>query len=78
MREGDARGLTERLLARGVEVRSLMGGAMSRQPAFSGMPSDGLSRCEAMAAASFFVGIHQTLSVDDVRDVARIVAEEAS
>ena len=76
--DGDARPLSDRLLTRGVEVRSLMGGAMSRQPAFQSMSNDGLARCESMARASFFVGIHQTLPLEDVRELARIVAEEVS
>jgi len=78
VRDGDARPLADRLLARGVEVRSLMGGAMSRQPAFRDLQTDGLEHCESIARASVFVGIHQTLPLDDVHAVARIVVEEAS
>jgi CDP-6-deoxy-D-xylo-4-hexulose-3-dehydrase len=78
VRSGDAGPLTRRLAARGVEARNLMGGAMSGQPAFADLPHDGLARCRQLSRSSCFVGIHQTLSEEDVREVARIVAEEAA
>jgi CDP-6-deoxy-D-xylo-4-hexulose-3-dehydrase len=67
--------VTERLLARGVEVRNLMGGAIQRHPAFQKLAHDGLKNCEALGAATFFVGIHQTLSTETVRRAASIVRE---
>lgn len=73
----DARPLIDRLLARGVEARSWMGGVIADQPAFRDLPNDGLRNARAIARRSFFVGIHHTLAEDDVREVARIVAEEA-
>ena len=78
VKEGDARDLAQRLMARGVEVRSLMGGVASGQPAFRHLPTDGLANCTHTAATSFFVGVHQTLAEEDVAAVAGIVAEEAS
>lgn len=78
VRAGDARPLTERLLARGVETRTLMGGAMSEQPAFKGIAHDGLAACKATAAATVFVGVHQTLKTEDVEAMAKIVADEAT
>ncbi len=77
LREGDARPLVDRLLARGVEARSWMGGVIADQPAFRALPTDGLPRARALARRAFFVGIHQTLADEAVADVARILAEEA-
>jgi CDP-6-deoxy-D-xylo-4-hexulose-3-dehydrase len=76
--EGDVRALAARLAARGVEVRSLMGGAITHQPAYRDLPHDGLRECRATASRSFFVGIHQTLDDADVRAVAAILREELS
>jgi dTDP-4-amino-4,6-dideoxygalactose transaminase len=69
-------GLTKRLMDRGVEVRSLMGGAITRQPAYKGLEHDGLANCNDLANRSFFVGIHQTLPEEDVATVAAIIREE--
>ncbi|MFO0950104.1 MAG: DegT/DnrJ/EryC1/StrS family aminotransferase [Isosphaeraceae bacterium] len=76
--EGDVRALSERLAARGVEVRSLMGGAITQQPAYRDLSHDGLHNCRAIASQSFFVGIHQTLEEADVRAVGAILREELS
>jgi CDP-6-deoxy-D-xylo-4-hexulose-3-dehydrase len=73
---GDVPELANRLAVRGVEVRSLMGGAITGQPAYRGLPHDGLPRCRSMSVRSFFVGIHQTLPADDVRAVGSILREE--
>ncbi len=70
--------ITDRLSARGVETRTLMGGAITRQPAYSDLPTDGLTNCNALSGRSFFVGIHQTLPDDDVASVSTILAEELS
>jgi CDP-6-deoxy-D-xylo-4-hexulose-3-dehydrase len=78
VRSGDAQELSTRLRARGVEVRTLMGGAITRQPAYRRLRSDGAPNCLALAASAFFVGIHQTLPHDDVRAVAQIIREEAT
>ena len=77
VRSGDAEALTTRLRARGVEVRTLMGGAITRQPAYRRLHSDGAPNCLAMAASAFFVGVHQTLPHEDVHAVAGIIREEA-
>lgn len=78
VRGDDARPLVDRLLARGVEVRSWMGGPIVDQPAWAHLAHDGLPNARAIARRSFFVGIHQTLACDDVAEVARIVAAEAA
>jgi dTDP-4-amino-4,6-dideoxygalactose transaminase len=70
----DARPTIDRLLARGVEARSCMGGVIADHPAFVHLPHDGLVRARALARRSFFVGIHQALP--DVAGMARIVAGE--
>ncbi len=74
VRDGDARPLIDRLLARGVEARTCMGGVIADHPAFAGLPHDGLRHARDLARRSFFVGIHQAL--EDVEGMARIVAEE--
>ncbi len=76
LRRGNVSELAERLAGRGVEVRSLMGGVVTRQPAFRYIPHDGLVHCKALSDRSFFTGIHQTLAEQDVRDVSRILVEE--
>jgi CDP-6-deoxy-D-xylo-4-hexulose-3-dehydrase len=76
LRQGNVHELAQRLGERGVEVRSLMGGVITRQPAFQHLKHDGLARCQQLSEQSFFVGIHQTLPEEDVRDVAAILVEE--
>jgi len=60
----------------GVEVRSLMGGPCVDQPAYTGVPHDGIAHCRAIARRSCFVGIHQTLPDGDVQTVAELLAQE--
>ena len=67
--------LTRQILARGVEVRSLMGGAMHRHPAYQHLAHNGLKQCEAMGGRSFFVGLHQTLETSQVHRAAAIVRQ---
>ena len=74
----DAPAMSARLRARGVEVRTLMGGALVDQPAFAHLPNDGLVRCREVAATTRLLGVHQTLLDEDVAAVARILREEAS
>ncbi len=76
VRSEDARPLIDRLFARGVEARSLMGGVIADQPAFRELPRGELTHARELARRSFFVGLHQTLPTDDVREVARILREE--
>ncbi len=64
----------ERLSPKGVEIRTLMGGATCTQPAFKTLAGyDIQQNAINMADTTFFVGIHQTLSISDVRAVARII-----
>ena len=65
--------VTREIMARGVEVRSLMGGAMHRHPAYQHLAHAGLKQCEAMGARSFFVGLHQTLETKQVERASAIV-----
>ncbi len=64
----------ELLSPKGVEIRTLMGGATCRQPAYKNKLSYG-SQDEAIAMAdtTFFVGIHHTLSAKNVLAVAKII-----
>jgi len=72
--EADRRkAVTDEILALGVEVRSLMGGAIHYHPAHRDLAHDGLANCEAMARRSFFTGIHQTLKTGSVERAAAIV-----
>lgn len=67
----------ERLSPKGVEIRTLMGGATCTQPAFKDLV-DFLDQSNAveMADTTFFVGIHQTLSRNNIKAVARIINGE--
>jgi CDP-6-deoxy-D-xylo-4-hexulose-3-dehydrase len=65
-----------RLMRRGVEVRDLIGGVVTGQPAFADIAHDGLRQAKAVAGSSFLVGIHQTLAEPDLRQVAAILREE--
>ena len=67
--------LTRQILAQGVEVRSLMGGAMHYHPAYQHMAHIRLKQCEAMGGRSFFVGLHQTLNTEQVRRASTIVRQ---
>ena len=67
--------VTREIMARGVEVRSLMGGAMHRHPAYQHLAHTGLKQCEAMGARSFFVGLHQTLETERVERAVEAVSD---
>ena len=67
--------VTGKILARGVEIRSLMGGAMHHQPAYRHLAHAGLKECEKLGARSFFVGIHQTLEASQIERAAGVVRE---
>jgi len=60
---------------RGVEIRSLMGGAISEQPAYSHIPTGKLDNCLDMSQTAFFVGVHQTLKEEDVKETAKILKD---
>ncbi|HYT89031.1 MAG TPA: DegT/DnrJ/EryC1/StrS family aminotransferase [Gemmataceae bacterium] len=70
--------LVARLTERGVEARTLMGGAVIGQSPYRDLAHDGLRHCQAVSDSTFFVGIHQTLPEDDVVRVAAILTEEAA
>lgn len=66
----------ELLSQKGVEIRTLMGGATCTQPVFMDLPiADTQENAKEMAEATFFVGIHHTLPEDDVIAVANIINE---
>ena len=67
--------VTREILANGVEVRSLMGGAMHLHPAYQFLAHGKLKHCEAMGTRSFFVGLHQTLRTEQVHRAAAIVRQ---
>lgn len=76
LKDGTAEEAADRLHARGVEVRNLVGGVATSHPAFHGLPHDGLTRARSLCARSFLVGVHQTLAEDKVRAVASILRDE--
>jgi len=69
----------ELLSPKGVEIRTLMGGATCSQKAFEGKLTYGdQSNAIEMADTTFFVGIHHTLPEEDVIAVADIINETFS
>lgn len=68
-------GATNEILARGIEVRSLMGGAIHQQPAYRHLARAELKHCEALGSRAFFLGIHQTLETEQVHNAAAVVRE---
>jgi dTDP-4-amino-4,6-dideoxygalactose transaminase len=65
--------LTDAIQTAGVEVRSLMGGAIHRHPAYHHLGHERLKQCERTGSRSFFVGIHQTLTRQQVAEASSIV-----
>ena len=65
--------ITDRIQAAGVEVRSLMGGAIHRHPAYHHLGHERLKQCERTGSRSFFVGIHQTLTREQVAEASSVV-----
>lgn len=64
----------EKLAPKGVEIRTLMGGATCEQPAYKGLLTYGTQdEAIAMADSTFFVGIHHTIPDKDILDVAKII-----
>lgn len=62
------------LAPKGVEIRTLMGGATCTQPAFvEKLTHDSQHEAIAMADTTFFIGIHHTLPEKDIHAVARII-----
>jgi CDP-6-deoxy-D-xylo-4-hexulose-3-dehydrase len=56
-----------RLAGMGVEARKLMGGVLNQQPGFWNYEAEELTNARALADATLFLGIHQTLSEEQVQ-----------
>lgn len=66
----------KRLSSESIEIRTLMGGVTCDQKAFQNrLTYSDVEHARKMAESTFFVGIHQTLSSDDVRYVAKRIGE---
>jgi dTDP-4-amino-4,6-dideoxygalactose transaminase len=78
VRSGVARPLVDRLLARGVEVGSLLEVAPFELPAFASIARDDLSACKSTLAATFTLPVDPRRRDEEVEAMAKIVAEEAS
>ena len=50
----------------GVEARKLMGGVLNQQPGFWNYEAGKLANARALASSTLFLGIHQTLSEEQV------------
>ena len=56
-----------RLAGMGVEARKLMGGVLKQQPGFWNYEAGELANARALADSTLFLGIHQTLSEEQVQ-----------
>ena len=56
-----------RLAGMGVEARKLMGGVLNQQPGFWNYEAEELTNARALADTTLFLGIHQTLSEEQVQ-----------
>jgi CDP-6-deoxy-D-xylo-4-hexulose-3-dehydrase len=56
-----------RLAGMGVEARKLMGGVLNQQPGFWNYEAEELTNARALADSTLFLGIHQTLSEEQVQ-----------
>ena len=56
-----------------LEIRTLMGGVSSEQPAFSHLSKQQYKNAHMMAEKTFFVGIHQTLSSFQIDRMVEII-----
>lgn len=63
----------ESLSKNGVEIRTLMGGVINEQKAFDYIDQHVYENAHEMAEKAFFVGIHQTLSDAQVKEMANIL-----
>ena len=61
------------LSSEGLEIRTLMGGVSSEQPAFSHLSDRQYKNAHTMAEHTFFVGIHQTLNDSQVAKMVEII-----
>ena len=60
---------------KGLEIRTLMGGVMNEQKAFAHLSQKVFPMAHDMAKHSFFVGIHQTLPMDNIIKMAQILTD---
>jgi len=67
--------ISKTLIEKGVENRSIMGGAIFKHPAFKHLHTDDLKNSEEISDSSFFVGVHQTLTKVQVEEASEIVKE---
>jgi CDP-6-deoxy-D-xylo-4-hexulose-3-dehydrase len=67
--------VTNEITAKGVEVRTLMGGAIHLHPAFQHLAHSRLKQCERTGSQSFFVGMHQTLETEKIEGAIAIVRD---
>lgn len=63
----------EVLSTESLEIRTLMGGVSSEQPAFSHLSELQYENAHTMAETTFFVGIHQTLDYNQVEKMVEII-----
>ena len=64
------------MTGKGVEIRTLMGGVVTGQKAFQKLQEQQeLKNAKEMAKTTFFVGIHQTLSEEDIKFIAKSLEE---
>lgn len=75
LKSQDLKRVEAELATKGIEIRSLMGGSIANHPGFKNLPNDGLNQTNAIGARSFFVGIHQDIPFNDIKEVARILKE---
>lgn len=61
-----ARNCTQALRSAGIEARSLMGGALHSQRAYRHLAHERLMASERIGSEGFFLGIHQTLTEEQI------------
>ena len=66
--------VTSAIQEAGVEIRSLMGGAIHLHPAYLHLAHGELKNCEMTGSRCFFVGIHQTLIDGQVDEACGIIS----
>ena len=63
------------LKEKGIEIRTLMSGVSNEQEAFSFVSDQIYPNAHEMAEHTFFVGIHQTLTDSQIREMAEILGD---
>lgn len=75
-REKDIREVYELLAPKGIEIRTLMGGATCEQPAFMNATiNSDTPNAQYMARHTFFVGCHHTLSHTDIEHIGTSISQ---